>query len=195
MAFLQEHFRHGPSFERVRWALGRSHRFAPRQQKSATEHLYFSVRSAVAMGGRQVLQYGFADDRGNVVLSVFGESGMPAYDHESAPPEDLAAEPLTAANLAMLVREVCRGASLVAFHKVLHGGLLPPGAAQGAASLDCAWRRYLRLARRRGCFSRSEPVTLDDALETIGVGAVGQPDAALRALGVRELWTWMDSVE
>jgi hypothetical protein len=96
--------------------------------------------------------------------------------------------------LAILIGRVCQGASLVTFHKVLQGGLLPPGSIDRAESIECAWRRYVRLARNRGCFDRSEPVTLDDALEAAGIGAVGAPDAALRALGIRELWTWMDGI-
>jgi hypothetical protein len=195
-----------PTAERVAWALERSHPcgpearrgvlrfFAPRRQKAASEHLYFSVRPIAAAGGRQILQYGFADDRGNIVLSVCGEAVAPWHGPELTPPEDLATTPMDPDWLTLLIRGVCQDASLVTFHKVLQGGLLPPGAIDGAASLECAWRRYLRLARRRGCFDRSEPVTLDDALETAGLGAVGAPDAALRALGVRELWTWMDSL-
>lgn len=199
--------RTGPTSERVSWALERPHPrgpragrgrfglFAPRRQKSASEHLYFSVRPMAAAGGRQLLQYGFADDRGNIVLSVCGEAAAPYHGPELAPPEDLACEPMDPEWLERLIGGVCQGAALVAFHKVLQGGLLPPGAIDRAASIECAWRRYVRLAQRRGLFDRSEPVGLDDALEAAGVGAVGAPDAALRALGVRELWTWMDRVE
>lgn len=166
-----------------------------RRQRAASEHLYFDVRALAGAGGRPLLQYGFADDRGNIVLSVFGAAGARFDGPLADPPEDLAAEPMDPDWLAQLVGSVCRGASLVAFHRVLKSGLLPPGAAEAADSVECAWRRYLRLARRRGQFRRDQPVTLDDALEAIGVGAVGAPDAALRALGVRELWAWMDRVE
>jgi len=195
-----------PPAARIAWALERSHQrgaearrgafrlFAPRCQKAASEQLYFSVRPVAAGGGRQLLQYGFVDDRGNIVLSVCGHAAAPWQGRDLTPPEDLAAAPMDPDWLAVLIRGVCQGASLVTFHKVLQGGLLPPGALDGAASIECAWRRYVRLARRRGRFDRSEPVTLDDALETAGLGAVGAPDAALRALGVRELWTWMDSL-
>lgn len=198
--------RHRPSAARVNWALQRPRTegprpapplrlFAPRRQKSASEHIYFDVRTVVAAGGRHLLQYGFVDDRGNIVLSVVGETKAPAATPEVTPPEDLAAEPMDEAWLALLVRMTCRGASLVTFHKVLKAGLLPPGVVEEAESVDCAWRRYVRLARRRGQFDRSQPVTLDDALDRAGLGPVGASDAALRALGIRELWAWMDRVE
>ncbi|HEY1752254.1 MAG TPA: hypothetical protein VGG29_13425 [Caulobacteraceae bacterium] len=192
-----------PSAARVSWALERSRPvgpaavrprfrlFPPRRQRSASEHLYFDVRPLAP--GR--VQYGFADDRGNIVLSVVGEAPTPGLAEDAAPPEDLAAAPMDGAWLASLVGAVCRGASLVAFHRVLKSGLLPPGALAGAAGLDCAWRRYVRLARRLGRFDRAEPLTLDDALDATGLGAIGAPDAALRALAVRELWTWMDRTE
>jgi len=195
-----------PPAERLAWALERSHprgpkaargafrMFTPRRQKAASEHLYFSVRPMAAAGGRQLLQYAFVDDRGNVVLSVCGEAAAPYHGPDLTPPEDLAAAPMDPEWLAILIGRICQGASLVTFHKVLQGGLLPPGAIDRAESIECAWRRYVRLARGRGCFDRAEPVTLDDALEAVGLDAVGAPDAALRALGIRELWTRMDSL-
>jgi hypothetical protein len=196
----------GSLAERIAWAPEWSHppgpkalngafrMFAPRRQKAASEHLYFSVRPMAAAGGRQLLQYGFVDDRGNIVLSVCGEAAAPYHGRDLTPPEDLAATPMDPDWLAILIGRVCQGASLVTFHKVLQGGLLPPGSIDRVESIECAWRRYVRLARDRARFDRSEPVTLDDALEAAGLGAVGAPDAALRALGIRELWTWMDGI-
>jgi hypothetical protein len=206
MLALQDLFKSKPSAARMQWALARPKPspqpartpfspFAPRRQRAASEHLFFAVRSLAAGGGRHVLQYGFADDRGNVVLSVFGQTATSLGAGDATLPDDLAVEPLAAEPLRALITAVCAGASLVTFHKVLQAGLLPAGAVDGAASVDCAWRRYLRLSRRRRRFDRAEPVTLDDALSTAGVGVVGAPDAALRALGVRELWAWMDRVE
>lgn len=206
MTLLLNPTRPGPTAERVSWALQRPRTegpkpappfrlFPPRAQKAASEHIYFDVRTVVAAGGRHLLQYGFVDDRGNIVLSVVGESKTPASPPEIVPPDDLAAEPMDEAWLALLVRMTCRGASLVTFHKVLKSGLLPPGVVEAAGSVDCAWRRYVRLARRRGQFDRSQPVTLDDALGRAGLGPVAAQDAALRALGIRELWAWMDRVE
>src|SRR6185437_12813242 len=206
MTLLLNPTRPGPSADRMTWALERPHTEGPRpapsfrlfpqrRQKSASEHIYFDVRTMVASGGRHLLQYGFVDDRGNIVLSVVGETRAPFSAPEVVPPEDLAAEPMDEAWLALLVRMTCRGASLVTFHKVLKSGLLPPGVVEEADSVECAWRRYVRLARRRGQFDRSQPVTLDDALETVGIGPVGAADASLRALGIRELWSWMDRIE
>jgi len=208
LAFSSPRTGHTRLADRMAWALERPHRpapppartsfrlFPPRRQKAASEHLYFDIRPLAGAGGRPLLQYGFVDDRGNVVLSVVGESPAPCpWALPCAPPEDLAVEPMDAEWLRVLIGSVCCGASLVAFHRVLQSGLLPKGAAESADSLECAWRRYVRLARRRGTFDRSEPLTLDDALESAGIGAVGAPDAALRALGLRELWAWMDRVE
>jgi hypothetical protein len=206
MTLLLNPVRPGPTAARMSWALQRPRTegpkpaapfrlFAPRRQKSATEHIYFDVRTLVASGGRHLLQYGFVDDRGNIVLSVVGETKAPLPAAEVVPPDDLAAEPMDEAWLGMLVRTLCHGASLVTFHRVLKSGLLPPGVVDEVESVECAWRRYVRLARRRGQFDRSQPVTLDDALERAGIGAVGAADASLRALGIRELWTWMDRVE
>jgi hypothetical protein len=195
-----------PIAERIAWSpepsrpsalgalRGAFRRFAPRRQKAASEQLYFSVRPVAAAGGRQLLQYGFADDRGNIVLSVCGQAAAPCQGRDFTPQEDLAAAPMDPEWLAILIGRVCQGASLVTFHKVLQAGLLPPGAIDGVESIECAWRRYVRLMRRQGRFDRAEPVTLDDALEAAGLGAVGAPDAALRALGIRELWTWMDNL-
>ncbi len=197
----------GPSAERLSWALERTRPlgpapmrrsfrlFPPRRQRASSEHLYFEVRPVAGGTGRQLLQYAFVDDRGTIVLSVVGEAAASPAAPLGEPPDDLAIQPMDAAWLSTLIGSVCEGASLVAFHKVLQGGLLPAGALAGAASLDCAWRRYLRLMRRSRRFDRSEPVTLDDALEAAGIGAVGAPDAALRALGLRELWAWMDRIE
>jgi hypothetical protein len=206
MTLLLNPLHRGPSAQRMSWALERPRTQGPRpappfrlfpqrRQRSASEHIYFDVRTVVASGGRHLLQYGFVDDRGNIVLSVVGETKAPFPAPEIVPPEDLAAQPMDEAWLALLIRMTCRGASLVTFHKVLKSGLLPPGVAEEAESIDCAWRRYVRLARRRGQFDRSEPVTLDDALARAGLGAVGAVDASLRALGIRELWSWMDRVE
>ena len=206
MTLLLNPTRPGPTAERVSWALQRPHTegprpappfrlFAPRRQQAASEHIYFDVRTVVAAGGRHLVQYGFVDDRGNIVLSVVGESKVAPADPEIVPPDDLAAEPMDEAWLALLVRMTCRGASLVTFHKVLKSGLLPAGVVEEATSVECAWRRYVRLARRRGQFDRSQPVTLDDALDRAGLGPVAAQDAALRALGIRELWAWMDRVE
>lgn len=186
-----------PSRERIDLALqqcqayGRSSRMRGRQL-SADDHLYFAVRSFCSSGMRHVVQYAFADDRGNVVLSAFGH----AQSNTGAlyePPEDLPVDPLDPEALEYLLTRVCNGATLVAFGKILQAGLLPAQAVGGAFSVECAWRRFLRLGRERRCaFSRGEPMTLSDALEAAGLEPLRSEDASVKALAIRDLWAWMD---
>jgi hypothetical protein len=173
--------------------------FAPRRQArqvSASEHIYFYVRSFAADGRGHVLQYSFVDDRGNVVMSVFASSPSPVGLLAGEPPEDLAVEPLDPETLEYLIGRVCMGASLVGYGRVLQGGLLPLAAAQGAAGVECAWRRFHRVARAAGFhLQRSRALTLDDALAIVGLPLPESADAAVRALAIRDLWAWMDRVE
>lgn len=193
-----------PSQARVDWTLQSCSpepqpAFAPRRyvrQASASEHLYFYVRSFAADGRRHVMQYSFVDDRGNVVLSAFASSPSPVGLLAGEPPEDLAVEPLDPMTLEHLINQVCAGASLVGYGRVLQGGLLPCAAVQGAASVDCAWRRFHRVARVAGFrLQRSQALNLEDALTIIGLPPLESSDAAMRALAIRELWSWMDRVE
>lgn len=193
-----------PSQARVDWTLQTCppeprQDFVPRRyvrQASASEHIYFYVRSFAADGRGHVMQYSFADDRGNVVLSAFATSPSPVGLLAGEPPEDLAVEPLDPATLEHLIGRVCAGASLVGYGRVLQGGLLPCAAVQGAAGLDCAWRRFHRVARTAGFrLERSQALNLEDALTIIGLPAPDSADAAIRALAIRELWAWMDRVE
>ena len=81
---------------------------------------------------------------------------------------------------------------------MLQAGLLPPGgAAEGSRfGVQCAWRRFLRLARRRGLRPEwSQTLTLADAMDMAGLPPVESEDAALRALAIRDLWAWMDRVD
>jgi hypothetical protein len=168
----------------------------PERQASADERLYFSVRSMGVSGASHLLQYAFADDRGNVVLSTVSAAPRPMGLLAGELPSDLAFEPMTADVLNGLLGPVCQGASLVAFGRVLQTGLLPTLAAQAAHTVDCAWRRFLRISRQRGlAFNRHEPLTLSDALESAGLKPLESSDAALRALAIRDLWMWMDRVE
>jgi hypothetical protein len=74
--------------------------------------------------------------------------------------------------------------------------LLPDETVHRAASVDCAWRRFLRVSRqRRLTFDRHQPLTLSDALTVAGLPPLDSPDAAMRALAIRDLWMWMDSVD
>lgn len=189
-----------PTPARLEMALQRcAHRPKPAQrrhrQRAMDDRLYFAVRSFGATGPRNILQYAFADDRGNVVMSSFAEAGRPFHGgHDLA--EEMLVAPLDPKALDLLVSNICRDANLVAFGRVLQGGLLPGETVKSAASVDCAWRRFLRVSRqRRLTFDRCQPLTLSDALTAAGLAPLESEDAAMRALAIRDLWMWMDSVD
>lgn len=165
------------------------------RQRAQDDRLYFAVRSFGTTGPRHILQYAFADDRGNVVMSAFAEAGKPCRSsHDLA--EEMLVAPLDAAALDHLVSRVCQDSNLVAFGRVLQAGLLPGETVHSAASVECAWRRFLRVSRqRRLTFDRHQPLTLSDALTVAGLPPLDSPDAAMRALAIRDLWMWMDSVD
>ena len=163
------------------------------RQLSASEHLYFAVRSVGSDGVGHVLQYAFADDRGNVILTAFARSASPVAMLSPPFPEDLGVEPLDPEAFEYLMTRICGGATLVAYHRVLQGGLLPYMAVSTAAGMECAWRRFQQVARRRGVrLSRGEPLTLNDCLEKAGLPPLESEDAAVRALAIRALWRWME---
>ncbi len=165
-------------------------------QVSASEHLYFAVRSVAADGRQHVMQYAFVDDRGNVALSAFVRSSSPATMFGGAASEDLSVEPMEEAVFATLVAKLCRGATLVAFHRVLQTGLLPAGAVESAAGSECAWRRFQAVARRKGIqLSRREPLALNDCLQKLGMAPLESEDAAVRALAIRRLWRKLDNID
>ncbi len=163
---------------------------------AADDHVYFSVRSMGFSGPNHLLQYAFVDDRGNIVLSTVSAVPRPPGPAGCEPPEDLAIEPLEPEALTSLLGRVCPGARLVAFGRVLQGSLLPAQSARAAHSVDCAWRRFMRLSRqRRMAVDRDAPVTLPDAIAIAGLPPLESADAGLRALAIRDLWSWMDRVE
>ena len=165
------------------------------RQRAIDDRLYFAVRSFGATGPRHILQYAFADDRGNVVMSSFAEADRP-YRSGRVLAEEMLVAPLDREALDHLVSNICRDSNLVAFGRVLQGGLLPGKTVKTAASVDCAWRRFLRISRQRQmAFDRHQPLTLSDALASAGLAPLESPDAALRALAIRDLWMWMDSVD
>lgn len=167
-----------------------------RREVSATDHLYFAVRSVVADGRGHVLQYAFVDDRGHVALSAMVRSESPVMMLGAPATEDLPVAPMEQAAFDDLARKLCGGATLVAFHRVLQTGLLPDAAASAAAGTECAWRRFQSVARIKGLrLSRWEPLTLGDCLDKARLPPLASEDAALRALGVRALWRWMDEAE
>ncbi len=166
------------------------------RQVSASEHVYFAVRSVAADGRQHVMQYAFVDDRGNVALSAFVRSSSPATLFGGAASEDLPTEPMEEAAFAVLAARICRGATLVAFHRVLQTGLLPPGASEGASGSECVWRRFQAVARRKGIrLSRREPLALNDCLLKLGMAPLESDDAAVRALAIRRLWRKLDNIE
>jgi hypothetical protein len=168
----------------------------PRRQIATDARLYFSVRSMGVSGATHLLQYAFADDLGNVVLSAIGAAPRPPGLAECEPPADLPLRPLAPDALEDMLAGVCHGASLVTFGRVLQTGLLPARSAHSACEVDCAWRRFLRISRQRQiAFDRHEPLTLSDAVAAAGLPPLESADAALRALAIRDLWIWMDSVE
>lgn len=171
-------------------------RRAFRPDVANSERLYFNVRSFGSMGRDHVLQYAFVDDRGNVVMSAFVRAAAPGALLLGTPPGDLAAEPLDEARFDDVAAMICAGATLVAYQRVLQGGLLPRGAAGSAASLDCAWRRFQQTARRIGLEAPTRgPITLHDALALARLPPLDSEDAALRALSIRALWRWMDEID
>jgi hypothetical protein len=168
----------------------------PVRQASASPHIYIYLRSFAADGRGHVLQYSFVDDRGNVVMSAFASSPSPVGLACGEPPEDLPVEPLDSDELEYLISRVCAGACLVGYGRVLQGGLLPAAALQAAAGVECAWRRFHRVAKGAGLrLDRSEGLCLEDALARIGLPAPESCDAVMRALAIRDLWAWMDRVE
>jgi hypothetical protein len=186
----------GPSAARLDLALkGRANRAAlygeAERPVAADDHVYFSVRSLGFSGPSHLLQYAFADD-----LTPVRAAPRPPGPPGQEPPEDLAIEPLEPEALTPLLARVCAGARLVAFGRVLQGSLLPAQSARAAYSVDCAWRRFIRLSRqRRFAVDRNEPVTLSDAMTIAGLPPLESADAAVRALAIRDLWAWMDRVE
>ena len=167
-----------------------------REKCVGTDRLYFAVRSLGVQGRDHVLQYAFADDRGNVVMSAFVRSEAPSALLLGCPAEDLAMEPLDPEAFDFIAAKLCGGATLVAYQRVLQGGLLPFGAARSAAGVECAWRRFQQTARALGLsYSPRDPLTLNDCLSLAGLPVPISEDAALRALAIRSLWRWMDEVD
>lgn len=208
MGFMGFFNRPGPAKSRIDLALSRSapvdrqsggfeyRTSARRPARAGADRVFFSVRSFAAAGRSHVLQHALVDDRGNVLISAFARYEGAVLAFACEPPEDLAVEPLEPEALEHMLTRLCGGCALVGFGRVLQGGLLPPGAVRGAAGVDCAWRRFMRVARRRGLgLDPRRPVGLGDALELAGLAPLRSEDAALRALAVRDLWAWMDAVE
>ena len=167
-----------------------------RPPESRPDRLFLHVRSVSADGFAHLFQFALVDDGGNVAASVFAHGRSPVISGEADDADD--APPIPAVWWEELDAALgcCRGAWIIAFGRVLHGSFLPSATRESAAGLDCARARFMKVARRRGL--RPAPgdiLDLNDARRLVGLPPVRSPDAALRALGLRELWRWMDGVD
>lgn len=158
------------------------------------ERLFLHVRSVSADGFEHLFQFALVDDAGNVTVSVFARArtAVDAPDLDAyAAVSPIPAIPWSELDAAL---RPARGAALVAFGRVLHGSFLPPKVREAAAGLDCARARFVKIARRAGIrLGPGDVADLNDARGLVGLPPVRSPDAALRALGLRELWRWMDA--
>jgi hypothetical protein len=162
---------------------------SPRPSEARPNQMFLHVRSVGADGFAHLFQFAIVNADGNVVVSVFARARSPIQAGGTSCPTlpsvwwDQLEEAL----------KPCHGGWLISFGRGLHGGFLPLGTKEGVASLDCARERFLKVARRRGLkVGPGEVVDLNDARRLIGLPPVRSPDAALQALGLRELWRWMD---
>ena len=186
--------------ERQEWALRDRRPPMPAGDRTApvaapADHLYFNVRSFGASDQNHTLQFGFVDRDSNVVLSVFARAPSPVGMLDDGVGGELAVEPLGPDALERLLTPLCRGATLVGFHRVLQGGLLPHTTLRAASGVRCAWRRLQDAVIAHDlCPPKDRPLTLNDALELAGLGPLDTEDAAMRALAIRQLWLWLDGL-
>lgn len=197
--------------ERTAWALGLDHPFGaaliensaaeserrrplrPAARPAEADPLYFNVRSFASGDQAHTLQFGFVDRDANVVLSVFVKAPSPVPQIGGALHQDLQVQPLEPDSFARLLEPICRGVTLVGFHRVLQGGLLPGAAVEGASGFRCVWRRVQEAAKtHRLCAPKDRPMTLADSLALAGLPPVETEDAAMRAMAIRDLWLWLD---
>ena len=161
------------------------------------DRYFLHVRAVAADGFANLFQFALADDSGGVAVSVFVRGRDPVDDLLGPPAAADAPPPVPTITWAALDEALapCRGAWIIAFGRMLHGSFLPVATRAGVASLDCARARFLKVARRRGLgLSPGDVGDLNDARRLIGLPPVRSADAAQRALGLRELWRWMDGV-
>lgn len=157
------------------------------------DHYFLHVRSVAADGASHLFQFAMADEAGSVALSAFARAPSPVGEPTpDATPREAPARALDWAGLDAALRPF-EGAVVTAFGRLSQGSFLPPGACAGIAGLDCARARFLKVARRRGYRVGPEDlVDANDARRAVGLPPIRSPDAALRALGLRELCLWMD---
>lgn len=189
-------FSRGPSRGRSSVLTGAGNR---RPGEARTDRFFLHVRSVSADSFAHLFQFALVDDFGNVAVSVFVR-GRSIVDDE---PQDDTADsgpppPIPAITWDQLDEALapCKDAWIIAFGRVLHGSFLPEATRRHIATLDCARARFIKTARRRGIHvGPGDLADLNDARRAVGLPPVRSPDAALRALGLRELWRWMDAVE
>ncbi len=105
----------------------------------------------------------------------------------------MSVKPLDPTVLEKLLNRICQGATLVTFGRVSQIGLLPPGPAQAADRVECAWRRFVDFSRRPAAAPcPDQPQALSNALTSCGLAPLKSADAVMHALAVRDLWSWMD---
>ncbi|MGA0599564.1 hypothetical protein ACO2Q3_02550 [Caulobacter sp. KR2-114] len=174
---------------------GRSFGVEPRRRppEPRPDQAWLHIRSVAADGRRHLLQYAVADDFGAVMLSAFVRVESPVGEPTEAACAAVAgAHALDWRGLEGAL-SVCEGLRLTAFGAGLARGLLPAPATDRLAGFDCARERFVRLARReRLRLEPGEPAELNDARALVGLPPERNPDAALRALALRDLCRWMD---
>lgn len=156
--------------------------------------LFLAVRSISAGSGFHELEYALVGSAGDVRLSAIARTASPVGDGPYEP--GVWPGSVEGHDVDMRLARLCFGARLVAFHRVLQGGLLPPGVLDGVVGVTCAWRRFGKVARRRGLgLSRGESLDLADCLAHAELAPPASADAADRAQALRALWLWMDANE
>ena len=160
---------------------------------AAVRRLYFAVRSLALEADAHLLEYGFADESGAVTLEITARSPSPVAAMLQVRSVG-SCSAMSAEALDRLAAPLCRGRRLVAFHRVLQAGLLPPASTQAAAGFDCAWRRYREGARRRGLTGAAAgALDLAECLAIAGLAPLAGDSAGARAQAVRALWLWLDA--
>jgi hypothetical protein len=165
----------------------------PVARPAEPDPLYFNVRSFASGDEAHTLQFGFVDRDANVVLSVFVKAPSPIPRLGGPLHDALSVDPLEPDSFERLLAPICRGVTLVGFHRVLQGGLLPSAALEGATAFRCVWRRMQEAAKvHRLCAPKDRPMTLNEGLALAGLPMVDTEDAAMRAMAIRDLWLWLD---
>ena len=173
--------------------------FGRRPARMRPGRLFLHVRSVSADGFAHLFQFALVDASGEAAVSVFVRGRSPVGGPVDATAAQGDAPPpipaITWDHLDAALKP-CRHAPIVAFGRMLHGSFLPAETREAIARLDCARARFEQVARRVGIRVRPGDVSdLNDARQLIGLPPVRSQDATQRAMGLRELWMWMDRVE